>query len=94
MLGVLRRVSTSGARYLLTTYFPTTNNTEAGNLRRKYGDGGGHFSFWPLNVAEEPFGLGPPLLAIGMDGDGWDKSTLTQRVVGLWRLPLWSRDAR
>ena len=90
---VLRRLSASGARLLLTTSFPTMNNSATGDLRARAGDGLGFSSFWPINLEQPPFALGPPLLAIGMDGEGWDRS-FSQRVVGLWELPLWRKSIK
>ena len=92
VLRVLRRVSHSGAKYLLTTHFTHENNSRNNDLARRYGDGLGHFSFWPINLEAKPFSLGPPLLTIGMDGEYWSRD---QRVrgMGLWSLPLWSTAA-
>ena len=91
VLDVLRRVSRSGARYLLTTYFPLQDNTGR-DVKRTYADGLGHFAFWPLNLATAPFSLGPPLLTIGMDGSNWARDS-NQRGMGLWSLPLWGAGA-
>ena len=41
---------------------------------------------WPINLQQAPFNLGEPIAAFGLDGYArWD----SQRVMGLWRLPLW-----
>lgn len=95
ILEVLARVNASGSRYFLSTYFPNSNNTQLGDLHKKYGDGGGHYSFWPVDLVHAPFSLGPPLLTIGRDGDWWWKlqkygaAGTRQRLMGLWRLPLY-----
>ena len=97
ILRVLQQVSRSGSRFFLSTFFPSETNslvrngtTQQRDLQRMWADGGGHFSFWPVNLAVAPFALGPPLLAIGMDSDDWPYSR-RQRVMGLWALPLWER---
>mmetsp|Transcript_13092 Transcript_13092/g.52433 ORF Transcript_13092/g.52433 Transcript_13092/m.52433 type:complete len:163 (-) Transcript_13092:38-526(-) len=83
-LDVLRRVDASGARFLLTTYFPGEDNAKS---RHRF-DGGGHgfASFWHLNLLDPPFSLPPPLLNIGFDGRAGPE--YRTRVMGLWRLPL------
>ena len=90
VLDVLQRVSRSGARYLLTTYFPLQENADR-DVKRTYADGLGHFAFWPLNLATAPFSLGPPLRTIGMDGSNWARD-FNQRGMGLWSLPLWQHE--
>ena len=87
IMRVLHRLSASGARYLLSTFYPLKTNE--GDLRKTYSDGLGHFAFWPINLAAPPFSLGPPLLTVGMDGSAWDRA-IDQRAMGLWALPLWS----
>ena len=47
----------------------------------------GFNGFWQINLQDAPFRLPPPLLAIGMDGQEWS-FTRSQRVMGLWSLPL------
>ena len=81
---VLRRISDSGAKWLLTTTYPTTNN-RLSKQRRRFSAGKGFGSFWPANLQGPPFNLPPPLLAIGRDGFAGDAG----RVVALWRLPLY-----
>ena len=51
-LQVLRNINRSGARYLLSTSFPRTNNTRA---RRHFRAGAAFSSFWPVNLQDAPF---------------------------------------
>ena len=82
---MLRNINRSGARYLLSTSFPRTNNTRA---RRHFRAGAAFSSFWPVNLQDAPFHLPRPLLAVGKDGAGNARDG--QRVLGLWPLPLWA----
>ena len=63
--------------HVLITTFPGSNNQ-----RKKFHPGLGFSSFMPWNLEDAPFGLPPPLLAIGRDGStmGRDRG----RVMGLW----------
>ena len=74
-------INRSGARYLLSTYFPGMSNRLTGAHFRS---GGGFRSFWKINLQDAPFSFPPPLLAIGHD----DKLRTHGRVLGLWRLPV------
>jgi hypothetical protein len=70
---VLDRLGQSGCGHALLTTFPTRNNQ-----RKKIRPGLGFTTFMPWNLEDAPFGLPPPLLAIGRDGSD------TGRVMGLW----------
>mmetsp|Transcript_10760 Transcript_10760/g.43538 ORF Transcript_10760/g.43538 Transcript_10760/m.43538 type:complete len:241 (-) Transcript_10760:67-789(-) len=83
-LDVLRRIDASGSRFLLTTYFPGFENARS---VAAYNPGRGFGSFWRVNLLDAPFNLPPPLLNVGYDGQDGAREN---RVMGLWRLPLWS----
>jgi hypothetical protein len=70
---VLDRLGESGCGHILITTFPTSNNQ-----RKKFHPGLGFSSFMPWNLEDAPFGMPPPLLAIGRDGSS------AGRVMGLW----------
>ena len=82
VLKALKIFDRSGAKYLLTTMFPRRRNAIS---LKSFKAGHGFSSFYSINLLDEPFNLPPPLLAIGYDGDRAE----IDRVVGLWRLPLW-----
>ena len=81
-LDVLRNVNQSGAKYLLTTYFPDSHANE--HQDRQFKPGRGFRSFMKLNLEDAPFSLRPPMVAIGHDSERLHDN----RVLGLWRLPL------
>ena len=83
-LHVLSNANRSGARYLLTSTHPAERNKRS---IKTYREGAGFNGFWQINLQDAPFGLPPPLLAIGMDGQEWSFSR-SQRVMGLWALPF------
>ena len=104
-LSVLKRLSASGARYLLTTSTPSAKNAQTCEVtfnrttkahlaplpsacKRRFVAGlgfRGQNVAWPINLQDAPFNLPPPIVAFGKDGYArWD----SQRVVGLWRLPV------
>ena len=70
---VLDRLGRSGCGHALITTFPDRNNQ-----RKKFKPGYGFASFMPWNLEDAPFGLPPPLLAMGRDG------STEGRVMGLW----------
>jgi hypothetical protein len=80
-LDVLRNVNQSGAKFLLTTYFPDSHTNE--HQDRHFKPGRGFGSYMKLNLEDAPFSLRPPMVAIGHDSEH-----LHDRVLGLWRLPL------
>jgi len=94
-LDVLKMINKSGAKYLLTTFFPNEHNadyftdhvkqTSAVGIVKKFHPGKAFSSFYRINLMEEPFNLPPPLMVIGHDGNSNENG---HRVVGLWRLPL------
>ena len=82
---VLRNnINRSGAKYLLSTYYPLGSNARSALSFRS---GFGFRSFWKINLEDAPFNLPPPLVAIGRDGRASERG----RVMGLWRLPFENR---
>lgn len=76
---VLKKLDQSGAKYLLTTYFPGNLNNES----QPFVPGKGFRSVRRINLQAPPFSFPPPLIAIGHDGN-----PDAHRVMGLWKLPL------
>ena len=100
-LKALQRINRSGAKFLLTTFYPKSRNNDffaagavqwsdprAGTINRKFVQGSGFSSFYRINLLDAPFHLPPPLLSIGHDGNELE---FNDRVVGLWQLPLWGK---
>ena len=83
VLTVLRHVNQSGGRFFMSTSFPAHASSV---VARKFKPGRGFKSYASWDLSAKPFSLGPPILAIGDDGQA------PGRIMALWRLPLWSNE--